>query len=144
MAGQRIKGQETEIAFVLDGVLQDALTCIKDFEIGFQMETMSEGFLGETADRKDSVYKGVDFKCTMQLETPAAIDFVFALINKARRRTPGTTVVVKTTLNFPNGTRYRISIPNAEFGKTSLNIPERTKYVEVPLQGEASEARRIG
>lgn len=140
---QRIKGQETEVMLVVDGSPQATITTIKSFEMTWQLEKSSEGFLGETTDRKDSVFKGISGSLDMQLENADAFGLVVKIVDKARRRTPGTKINIKTTLNFPNGDRPRIMIPNVEFGDIPLNLGGRTEFVTMKLDFEASEAQRL-
>jgi hypothetical protein len=65
------------------------------------------------------------------------------IVDKARRRTPGTKINVKATLNFPNGERPRVVIPDVEFGELPLNFGSRSDYGAVTLDFEASEAQVI-
>ncbi len=141
--GQRLKGQDTEILFVVDGVTADTITTIKSFEMEWKLENLDEGFLGETTNRKDSIFNGVSFSSELQIENAGILGLVQQLLDKARRRTPGLKINIKTTLNFPNGDRPRIIIQDAEFGGVPLSLGGRGEYAKMTLQGEASEARVI-
>ena len=117
---QRIKGQEVEAILIVNGVPQTNITAIKSFEFAFQLEIQSEGYLGETTDRKDSVFKGIRGSMEMHLESQAVFELIRAIVDKARRREPGTRINLKATLNFPNGDRPRVIIPDCEFGEHQL------------------------
>jgi hypothetical protein len=140
---QRIKGQETEVIFIVDSVPKQNLTTIKDFDFEYELETKSEGYLGETTDRKDSVYKGVSGKMTLHIEGKEIFLFVQQVINKARRRTPGTKINIKTTLNFPSGEKVRVVIPDCEFGNFPFSFPSRTDYLSVTVNYVASDANAV-
>ena len=56
---QRIKGQETEISMVVDGVVMSATTTIRTLEIAAKTEIKEEGYLGETTNRYDEIFNGV-------------------------------------------------------------------------------------
>lgn len=137
---QRIKGQEVEVLIVVDGVPQTSLFDIKSFQIAFKQEIKTEGYLGETSDRRDSIFSGVSGSFEAHVETAEFFTFYQAVIDKARRRTPGTQVNIKATLNFPNGDRPRVLIPDVEFGELPLNFGSRSDYGSVSISFEAMEA----
>ena len=140
---QRIKGQETELVVIVDGKPQRTLVDIREFEIEWQLEKKSEGYLGETTNRKDSIFMGVAGSFSMHLENEGIFDFISKVIDRARDRTAGTKINIKTTLRFPNGDRPKIIIPDAEFGAIPLNAGGRAEYLGVKLDFEASEASVI-
>jgi hypothetical protein len=140
---QRIKGQEVEILIVADGVPATSLFDIKSFEMTFQQEIKTEGFLGETTNRKDSIFNGISARIEAQVENKDFLTFFQTVIDKARRRTPGVQINVQATLNFPNGDRPRINISDVEFGDLPLNFGSRGDYGSVSLTFEASDATVI-
>jgi len=137
---QRIKGQEVEVLLVVNGEPQAALFDIRSFELAFQNEILTEGYLGETTDRRDSIFKGVSGRFEAHVENEAFLQFFTTLVDKARRRAPGTQINIQATLNFPNGQRPRIFIPDAEFGELPLNFGSRSDYGSVTVTFEAAEA----
>ena len=64
-------------------------------------------------------------------------------MDQARRRTPGTQINIKSTLNFPNGQRPRIIIPDVSLGEFSFSFGSRTDYLAVTIPYEAQEATTI-
>lgn len=135
---QRIKGQEVEAILVVNGAPQLTTTDIKSFELTLQLEILSEGYLGETTDRKDSVFKGIAGSLELHVENQEFLKLFQTIVDKARRRTPGTRINLKATLNFPNGDRPRVLIPDVEFGELPLNFGSRTDYGAITLSFEAS------
>ncbi len=143
MALQRIRGEEVEVVLLVDGVTQGTITAIKSFEMSYQLEIKSEGYLGEKTDRKDSVFKGIKGKLAVNLESKEIFTVIQKIVDKAQRRVPGTVINIKAALNFPNGDRVRIIIPAAEFGEIPLNFAGRTEYGETSFDFEAANARTI-
>lgn len=136
---QRLRGDTVEVMLIVNGVPQTTITAIRDFSVIAQMEVLSEGYLGETTERKDSIYKGISGKMSVNPDTQDILKLQAALIDKARRRTPGTKINIKATLNFPNGQRPRVLIQDAEFGEFPFDIGSRKDYAKVDLTFEASE-----
>lgn len=140
---QRIKGQEVEIILVVNGVAKTTLTAVRSFEFAYQQEIKSEGYLGETTNRKDAIFNGIRGRCEYHFDSPDILGLAVQIIDKARRRTPGVQINVKATLSFPSGRRTRVIIPNAEFGEIPFNFASRADYGTVGLDFEASEAQAI-
>lgn len=134
----RIKGQDVEILFTLDGAPQEALLDIQSIEVELQQEILSEGYLGETTNRKDSIFNGVRGRVEAHVESQDFLTFFQAIIDKARRREPGTVINLKATLNFPNGQTPRVLFPDVEFGNLPLNFGSRQDYGMISLDFEGS------
>lgn len=140
---QRIKGQEVELLLVVNDVAQTTINTVRSFEFAFQNEILKEGYLGETTDRRDSLFRGVRGRMELHLENADIFTFFKAVVDKSRRRTPGTKINVKATLNFPNGQKVRVMIPDVEFGELPVNFGSRSDYGTTSLDFEASEANTI-
>lgn len=143
MANPRLKGQEISILLIRDGETLDTLTDIRSFEMSFQLEQKDDGFLGETTNRKDSVFNGVTFQMEMHTSNNAVWKLAKDIIDKARRRVPGVKINIKGAFNYPDGTRVRLLIPDAEFGEIPISAGGRGEFITVRLSGSASEARPI-
>ena len=89
MAQGRILGQNASIILIQDGAPLQEVSCIKSFSFTFELEMKDEGYLGETTNRKDSVFKGVKLDLEMHSTNGKTFDVIQAMIDKARRRTPG-------------------------------------------------------
>lgn len=139
MSSQNVKGQEVSISLVRDDVPEDTLTNITDFEWTDALEIISKGYLGQTTEQKDMIYKGVKFSLKLHIFRQAYFDFRQGVINIARRVTPDSQVVIAGVLNMPSGETPDFTIPDAQFGNLPHNIAGREAYVEIQLQGEASE-----
>lgn len=138
---QRVKGQESSVVVIVDGQPSDSLNAIKDLEVSFQLERLQEGYLGETTDRYDDVFKGLKGSLTAHLDSPAAFNVVQQIVERARRRTPGIKFNIKTTLEFPSGRRARVVLRDVAFGEVPVNFGSRTDYVSLKLDFACSDGQ---
>ena len=141
---QRIKGQEVELLLVSNGQPLTTIQTIRSFEFAFKTEILSEGYLGETTERQDSIFKGVRGRMEMHTDNEDILALFFAIVDKARRRVPGAIINIKATLNYPNGQRPRMLFPDVEFGELPFNFASRADYGAITLEFACQEARRIG
>lgn len=107
--------------------------------MSFQFELQREGYLGETTDRRDEVNRGVRGRMEVHFEDRAILDMIQRILDRAARREPGLVININATLNFPNGTRVPIQIPNAFFGEAPMSFGSRTDYGTVGLEFEAAD-----
>lgn len=143
MAEERIKGQEVELMLVEGNVPLTTIQDVRNFEMTAQLEILKEGYLGETTDRRDSVYRGYHGKMEVHFENGDIIDFMRRLIDKARRRVPGSRVNCKVTLVFPGGDRTRLVLKNLAFGDIPMNFAGRTDYGAITLDFEGEDFNKI-
>jgi hypothetical protein len=136
---QRIKGQETQLIIVINGSPLVTATDFRAMEITARTEKLEEGYLGETSNRFDEILKGIDFRAEMHFENQDILTvLVQAVIDRATRRNPSTTINIRTTLNFPNGDRPRISLKDCYFGPFPMNIPNREQYLALTVEGSCT------
>lgn len=136
---QRIKGQEVQVIFVENNSPLTNIVDARSVEMEAQLEIMSEGYLGETTNRRDSVYRGFSGRVELHFENRDVIDLVRRLIDKARRRTAGTRINMQMTMVFPDGgDRVRVLLKNLEFGAIPLGFGSRSEYgtITLPFEGE--------
>lgn len=135
----RIKGQEVELIFVEDNVPRTDIADVRSFEMEAQLDILKEGYLGETTDRRDSVYRGYSGRVELHFENRGIIDFARRLINKARRRTAGARVNMKVTLVFPEGDRVRVVLKDLSFGSIPIGFGSRSDYGTISLSFEGED-----
>lgn len=140
MASQRIKGQEVEISVVADGRVLSFVD-INSGEFSSETETLTEGFLGEKSDRYDEIYKGYTGSISMQNSSSELFEFLQIVKDRAQRRTPGTVVNVKMTLNFPSGERARVIMQDAFFDASGISFGSRDAYGDTTIPFKGSEWR---
>ena len=81
---KRLLGQSTFFKLIRDGAVANTFNAVVDFTFTDNLEVLDEGFIGETTNRKDSVYNGTDFSmtavrcCASIISTPdqSAISFI--------------------------------------------------------------------
>jgi hypothetical protein len=138
VADQRIKGQEVSLLLVVNGAVQQTITDFRSFELTLKFDRLQEGYLGETTDRYDEIFKGVRVAAELHYENSDVFNLVTSVLNRARRRTPGTVINAKGAFNFPNGQRVRAVVQNIFFGDMPFNFPTRQDYGTLKLDGEAA------
>lgn len=138
---QRIKGQEVEIVILVNSAPQENLTFARSLEIAFKNEILQEGYLGETTDRYDAIFKGVRGSIEFHFNDSSPFALVAQLVNKARRREAGTQINIKSTLSFPSGRRARVIVRDAEFGELPFNFGSRSDYGTFKLEFGAGDAQ---
>jgi len=138
----RIRGQEVIISVTGPQGNVSAIDAVQSFEVEHQIDILSEGYLGEVAERKDEIFTGISGK--MEVHIPAAEYLAFAqqVIDKAQRRIPGTTVFnITATLNFPDGRIARCVYRDVAFGSIPLNVGAREDYVTSTIEFACSAVR---
>lgn len=143
MADQRIKGQESQLILVLNGAPQATITDVVSSELTYQFQLKQQGYNGEAQDRFDEVFLGIGGRIELHLENQQIFNLIKSVQDRAQRRIPGNVINMKMTLNFPNGDRPRVLVPNLFFGNMPLSFPGRTEYAVLPLEFNASQAVTI-
>ena len=85
---QRIKGQEVRVVMVSPSGTETSLSDVQSFDVEPQMEILSEGYLGETTERKDDIFKGCSGSMEINLESADFFKFQQAVIERSQRRSP--------------------------------------------------------
>lgn len=143
MAQQRIKGQEVEVRLIVNNRLKDTITDVRSFEVAMQLEILKEGYLGETTDRRDEVFRGVRGRMELHFENQDILTLAQQIVDRARRRQPGTQINVKAALAFPSGVRKIVLIENCFFGEIPISAGSRSDFLTVSLEFEAEALRFI-
>lgn len=136
----RLKGQETVAVFVSSDGTEDSVADVKSLDIQFDRDILSEGYLGQTTEQKDDIFKGISGKIEFHVRQAAVLDLVFRINEKTKRRLPGELFQIVTTLSFPEGGRRRIIVPDAKFGAIPLSSPSRDDFVTVTFDFAADDA----
>lgn len=140
---QRIKGQETSVVIMSNGVPQTSLQFVKSLSFTFKTKVLEEGYLGLTTQSYDSIFDGLDGSLEFNFDNAGPFALVAQIVNKARRRDNGTQINIITTFSFPNGSKVLITILDAEFGPMPFDIGSRSDYIGFKLDFSASESTVI-
>lgn len=139
---QRIKGQETRVTFTGPNGLEEGLSDVQDLEVELQMEVLTEGYLGETTNRRDDIFNGATGRVNIHLETSEYFRFAERVKNRAQRRDAASgRFDILTSLSFPNGERVRVLFEDAFFGALPLRVGGRGEYVQATINWETSDGR---
>lgn len=134
----RIKGQNAEISIYENNVPLTTIRDIRSIEIAAQLEILREGYLGETTDRRDSVYRGLRGRMEMHFENRDVLDFMRRLVDKARSRTAGIRVNVEATFAFDTD-RVRLLLSDLSFGEIPIGFGSRTDFGTITLEFEGQD-----
>lgn len=139
---ERLKGQEVSVVFVsaTEG-LESAITDVRSLDIQFDLDTMDEGYLGQTSNQRDDIYKGMSGKAELHIQSADILSLIQRIVERSRRRLPGETIQIIATFNFPTGGRRRIMIPDCKFGNIPINIASRSDYASVSFEFTADDGR---
>lgn len=140
---QRLKGQETVLSFTSpDG--DEEVGDVKSFEAELDIQTLEEGYLGETANRYDDIYNGTSGTAELHIESANYFAFTQKVKDRSQRRTPAAGKFSATSsFDFPNGERARITFEDIFFGPLPLRAPSRGEYVTVTVAWKCSEIRQV-
>lgn len=140
--GQRIKGQEVVIDVISPGGREVTLGDVVSASLTFQFDVLKQRLLGETTDRKDDIFRGVEGEMEVQLEQAAALEFVGRVKDRATRRSSASEVFAVTmTLEFPEGGSARVQLSPVYFGNIPINVGGGDEYVTLSLTFEAEDGR---
>lgn len=139
----RLSGQDTELTVTVDNEAVLNITAVKSCDFTWKFTLKNEEYLGETAPRYDEFFSGVSGRMELDLEGQEALELAEAVKTRAQNRNISTRIGFKTVLQFPNGDRVMINVPDAFFSDIPLTVGGRTEYGRMTLSYEASDAAVI-
>lgn len=140
----RARGQETQLRVTLNGQIQRTFTAVESLTITPNIEKLQKGYLGDSSDRLDEIYKGCSFDFSMDPEGGEMFKLIDTIIDRAARRTAQSAVHINiiATFSFPNGQRIRWTLPDVKFQDIPVSIGGRDQYVNGKFSG-ACEAKPL-
>lgn len=142
----RAKGQDCRVTFTSpsEGVV-DVLNQggIKDWEATIKLKKLQEGYQGETTDRYDDIFEGLDGNMTVHVTGGSRVfDFIQSAIDRARRvaAAEGQFSMI-VAISFGTGQRARLVLTDVAFGPMPISSPARDEYVTFKLDFSCSEGR---
>lgn len=137
----RVRGAEVQFRLTRNGTLEKTLTAVKSFTFEAMIEVKQEGYIGETNDRFDDIFKGCSGTVVFHPESQDAWTLVAFIRDRAARRSAQANhrINVKMVASMPDGTRPSILVPDLKFENIPLNIPARDQYVEMTLSWKADD-----
>ena len=139
MTAKRIKGQEIELVITTGGVIEDTLVDIHNFNVEFESEIKSQGYLGEKTNRKDDIYNGTKADFEMHSHSQDWLRFIVAIHDRQKRIRPNLVINVAAVLFYPNGDEPQIFLPDMKFGPQAVGTASRGDYTNKKIQGECDD-----
>jgi len=107
------------------------------------LDTLSEGYLGQSTEQKDDIFKGVSFELGLHTGDPGVFDLIELIKARAQRREATSRIGITARFTFPDGRVRKGVIGDAFFGAIPVEIGARDEFVKFTLKGEASDIRFI-
>jgi len=127
----RLRGQEVQFQVTAGGVLSDAFNAVADFNDTLLFEKSTQGFLGESTDRKDFMFHGVDGNFSAQVQNANWMRFQTTLKGIAQRTTPDVKVNLIRTDFYSDGSTATRKYVDCKFGASPTAVPSRADFVKV-------------
>lgn len=144
MSEQRIRGEEIQVRVVAAGQIQRTFTAIENFTWTVNTEVIRKGYLGETSDRADEIYKGQSVEFTFDPESPDALTFIQLIADRASRRVASSQKInISFVAAFPSGKRPRVTVNDLKFRDPGWNAANRDSYVGQRMSGQTGERPNI-
>ena len=141
---QRLKGQEVYLTIKKDGVPLVQIDTIQSAEIEFEQTLLEEGYLGEVADRVDSVFNLMRVNVEGHTNSQAYLELFDAIVKRSQNAAGGATRIdVVGSFAFDNGDFPTIALLDVYFEGMPMNIGGRAEHVSFTLSGKCSQYKII-
>lgn len=135
----RALGKEVTIRLTRDGALLGTITAIKNFTFQTDQRILSEGYLGETAQRQDEIFDGTSGSFLVHPEDQVPFELQRLIADRSQRRIAVDEEVNATfRVNFPNGQAPKITLPDMHFDPIPFNVGNRDAYTEMSFSYKTS------
>lgn len=122
-----------------DGKPISEINSISTFNDTADIETKSDGFLGETANRFAEIFNGHGGDLEFQVNKASWIDLKNAIIAKAKNQTPDVVFNVVRLDLFSDGSSITHSYMDVHWGAIPTNVPSRGDFVKVKLEFKCTD-----
>ncbi len=130
----RIRGEQVQVKVIKGG--KDILLserAVVSLEYTPKQEIMEQGFLGETTNRHDEVYKGCSGTLTLQFSDKSVNKFIRDLNDRSRRAVAQFKVNITAVENYPDGDVGKLLFPDVKFGGQAKSYGSRDSYGQITL-----------
>lgn len=140
MGEYRILGKSVQVRVTQGGVILSEISAIKAFTFETRQRIITEGYLGETAQRQDEIFDEVGGSFSVHPEGTDILQLQKTIADRARARTANPTQVSASfRVSFPQGTIARIVIPDMKFDPIPFNVSGRDAYVDMSFTYKATQ-----
>lgn len=143
-ADQRFRGDNVEVIATVDGRPLSVCKNILSFEFTEQFVKTQRDYLNQKSPKFDESYGGVAGKLAFDVEgREFFLNFLVPLKNRAKLRTPGLQINIKTRIAFNDGTRLLVVFPDVKFDPVTITVAERTTHGTSALDFSLSDCTYI-
>lgn len=137
----RIKGQEVQVRITRNGVLDRTIVDIKSATVVGKFTKIFEKYLGRSSDDTDDIFDHVEGTLVVNPRSQDILNLAMAIKQRAQRNVSQDLLKINfvATLQFPNGQKPKIIVPDLKFGDIPVNFPGREQYVDVPFDWGADD-----
>lgn len=144
MSEGRIRGSEVEIRVTRGGRIVGSVSAVRNFNFNVKVEGLTDEYLGEKTERKDSVYKGCGGDFEFVPETGDAFDLIDYMVLRAKRdpSVQDDQINIAVRLAFPAGTK-RVVISDAVLSAPGISASGRSAYVNSKVTFDAPDYKPL-
>jgi hypothetical protein len=126
----RFTGQDVQISVVVGQESLLNVIAIASFEWTYKIATKEQGYLGETADRVDEIYKNINGTLEFHAADADVFTLIDVIIDRARRRRPPRPrITTKGQITFPaTGAKALVIFHDQSFGDIPVRVQNREEY----------------
>jgi hypothetical protein len=137
----RIKGQDVTVNMVSTfGGVETSFLDVGSIEVQFDREILSEGYLGQTSEQKDDIFKGVSGTIQFHSRTADTLGLIQRINLASQERLPGESFQIVAKMKFPLGGSRLMAFADCKFGSIPLNFGDRQSFGEFRLEFAAEDA----
>lgn len=141
MADFRILGSETTLRITSGGLLMSEITTVKDITWKIGIKLITEGYLGELANRHREIFEECSGTFNIVPENPTPFSLQQDIYNRARQAGVNDVQVnIGMRLQFPSGAIFRVTFPDIHFEAIGdFNAPGRDAFDTMAFTWKATK-----
>jgi hypothetical protein len=140
-----MKGQEVRVDFIsaTQGPEPGVAGVVKSLEMQYDIEGLSEGYLGALTEEKDNIFTGISGNLEQNLRTADAFSLADRIKLVAQLRIPGEEFQLVSTYNFPLGGTRRFVLADVKISNINISSPSRKDYVNMKFDFAADDGQLL-
>ena len=130
MSAPRFTGQDVQISVTVGQQTLLNVIAIASFEWTYKIATKEQGYLGETFDRVDEIYKNINGTMEFNASSPDVFTLIDVIVERTRRRRPPRPrITTKGQITFPaDGAKALVIFHDQSFGDIPVRVSSREDY----------------
>jgi hypothetical protein len=141
MADFRILGNEITLRVTSGGILLSEITTIKDLTWKLGVKLISEGYLGEVANRQREIFEECSGSFNIVPENAAPFQLQNSIYTRALQAGPADVQInLGIRLAFPSGNIFRITFPDTHYETVGdFNASGRDSFATMAFAWKATK-----